>query len=200
MKNFLLTFLLLICAFGLLAQNNRPEHLYIIGTLNADGSYDLVGQEFTTEDNNIYTCNGIMVYKQSESAVGPDIYITENPNASKKICYTVASDDKPLDFNTNPVVGHVTRVSREKFTQLVIPRTGLYNFQLDFTGIDNLTNCRPILTLTEVQEGPTTAIENVTVDNETPTYYNLQGLKVEKAASGIFIEVRNGMARKIYIP
>lgn len=83
MKNLLLTFLFSICALSLLAQNNRPEHLYIIGTLNADGSDDLVGQEFTTEDNNIYTCNGVRVYKQSESAVGPDIYITENPNASQ---------------------------------------------------------------------------------------------------------------------
>lgn len=200
MKNLLLTFLFSICAFSLLAQNNRPEHLYIIGTLNADGSYDLVGQEFTTEDNNIYTCNGVRVYKQSESAPGPDIYITENPNASQKICYTVGNDDNPLDFTTNPVVGHVTRVSREKFTNLFIPRTGLYNFQLDFTGIDNLPGCRPILTLTEVKDGPTTDIENVKADTEATVYYNLQGLQVENPGAGIFIVVKNGIAQKVYIP
>lgn len=199
MKNFPLTFLLLICAFSLHAQDNRPEHLYIIGTLNADESYDMVGREFTTEDNNIYTCNEVRVFKQ-EAAVRPDIYITENPNAMPRICYTVAGDDKAIDFTTNPFVGHVTRVSRDTFALLVIPKTGLYNFQLDFTGIDSLAGCRPVLTLTEVKEGPTTAIENITADNEAPTYYNLQGLKVGKAASGIFIEVRNGMARKVYIP
>lgn len=46
----------------------------------------------------------------------------------------------------------------------------------------------------------TTGIENVDIDsNETPVYYNLQGVRVDSPSNGIYIEVRNGKATRRYI-
>ncbi len=44
------------------------------------------------------------------------------------------------------------------------------------------------------------AVEIVTAPDETPVYYNLQGVRVENPAGGIFIEHTSGGSRKVLIP
>ena len=197
MNKFLLPIITLLCACSALAQNNRPEHIYIIGTLNEDNSYDLGGREFTTEDYNVYTCNEVRIYND-RGVDHPYIIITETPPpaTTPKICYI---NDAEVNLKTNPFESTVTRVSREIFAQFVMPKAGLYDFKLDFTGITDLTGCHPKITISEVQTGPTTSVENVAIGNSPAVYYNLQGCKVDNPASGTYIVVKDGKAKKVFI-
>ena len=205
MKHTLLSSLFLIFALAISAQS-RPEHLYIIGTLNEDGSYDVYGREFTTDDNNVYVCNEVRIYKQSAAAIRPDIYIVEKspyekpPTGGTVVSYTVVDNDPASTLTEGMFEGYVGRKSASALSLLVIPETGLYNFKLDFTGIDNLSGCKPMLTLTEVKDGPITSVENLAADNSPAIYYNLQGCRVENPAGGTFIELKNGRAKKVFIP
>ena len=43
-------------------------------------------------------------------------------------------------------------------------------------------------------------IENIGLDNIAPTeYYNLQGLKIDNPANGLYIKIQNGKATKVIV-
>lgn len=45
----------------------------------------------------------------------------------------------------------------------------------------------------------TTGVENIAVDNGPATYYNIQGIRTERPAKGIIIELRGGKATKRFV-
>ncbi len=157
----------------------KPEgftKLYLVGSIaglpEAWGDGFIESHEMKTSDGVVYTIANVQfgmgdLFKIAGSGWNPNIGSAGDDNVYPGVEIQLAKGSNPANLT------------------IKVPYTGTvsYNFETD------------ILVLGEFEAG----IEGVEIDaaNVAPVYYNLQGVRVENAENGLFIEVRGNKAVKV---
>lgn len=176
------------------AEYEIPAELFILG--NVDG-YNWATDEgvATIKDGNVFTAEGVTVNPSGEGsevgyfslvpALGAD---WDEINANDR--YGAAVENAPITLG-EPSMMFIYRADQEDSKQCKSweVAAGEYDITIDFDA----------MTVTVVKAG-TGSVSDVLAGEDIPAvYYNLQGVRVNNPAKGLYIEVRGNSARKVLL-
>jgi len=157
-----------------------PSKLYLIGNL-ASGSWATAKSELMEREGNVFVAKGVTLsaatsYFSFVTAQGANWDVV-----NKYDRYGALWNDAAV--NVDEPAG-MTRTPGDAFAWKI--KGGTYDIIADF---DNMT----------MTVATPSGIDDITADQAEPVYYNLQGLRVDNPAAGVYIVVRGDKVSKEYI-
>lgn len=155
-------------------------------------SYVYQSQKTITVDGTAYTPiemgSATYSFSKSDNIRKVTMYAWYNQTSGSA---DISDADGNIIFTANGFNGELTSADITDYDRITVnagTRDSIYAvFVIDFSDEDNDDN------------GPSTAIETITADDTSADYYNLQGRKVTKPASGIYIKNSGGKSTKIIL-